>query len=117
MARVNHKRVKQLLNEHRSKITDRQFLPPGSLLVILKILPLPKPSVIITIAEFMSRSIGARRISTVPAPMTRISKSMQDTRLSQRFAAEITAMRSFRVYSHMSWVMYSILIFWQNKRT
>ncbi len=25
MARVNHKRVKQLLNEHRSKITDRQF--------------------------------------------------------------------------------------------
>ena len=25
MARVNHKRVKQLLNEHRSKITDKQF--------------------------------------------------------------------------------------------
>lgn len=25
MARVSHKRVKQLLNEHRSKITDRQF--------------------------------------------------------------------------------------------
>ena len=25
MARVNHKRVKQLLNEKRSKITDRQF--------------------------------------------------------------------------------------------
>ena len=25
MARVNHKRVKQLLNENRSKITDRQF--------------------------------------------------------------------------------------------
>ena len=26
MARVNHKRVKQLLNEKRSRITDRQFL-------------------------------------------------------------------------------------------
>lgn len=25
MARVNHKRVKQLLNEKRSRITDRQF--------------------------------------------------------------------------------------------
>ena len=25
MARVSHKRVKQLLNEHRSKITDKQF--------------------------------------------------------------------------------------------
>ena len=25
MARVNHKRVKQLLNEKRSKITDKQF--------------------------------------------------------------------------------------------
>ena len=25
MSRVNHKRVKQLLNEKRSKITDRQF--------------------------------------------------------------------------------------------
>ena len=25
MARVNHKKVKQLLNEKRSKITDRQF--------------------------------------------------------------------------------------------
>ena len=26
MARVSHKRVKQLLNEHRSKITDNAFL-------------------------------------------------------------------------------------------
>ena len=25
MAKVNHKRVRQLLNENRSKITDRQF--------------------------------------------------------------------------------------------
>ncbi len=33
MARVNHKLVKQRLNEKRSKITDRQFFSSGFLAV------------------------------------------------------------------------------------
>lgn len=37
MARVNHKLVKQRLNEQRSKISDRQFFSPVFWRDILKI--------------------------------------------------------------------------------
>ena len=50
MARVSHKRVKQLLNEKRSKITDRQFV---SLRVILKTWPWHRRGGISTTAASM----------------------------------------------------------------
>lgn len=51
MARVNHKLVKQRLNEKRSKITDKQFFPPVCWRGILRIWQQHRPDGIITTVE------------------------------------------------------------------
>lgn len=48
MARVNHKLVKQRLNEKRSKITDKQFFSSRMLAGILRIWQQHRPDGIIT---------------------------------------------------------------------
>lgn len=66
MARVSHKRVKQLLNEHRSKITDKQFFTSRILAGHYEDVAAAQSKRYRMTAVSMSTFIGIRMILTEP---------------------------------------------------
>ena len=72
MARVSHKRVKQLLNEHRSKITDKQFFTSRILAGHYEDVAAAHDGIDMT-GVSMSISTGIPTIQTLPVPITHLS--------------------------------------------
>lgn len=73
MARVSHKRVKQLLNEHRSKITDKQFFTSRILAGHYEDVAAAQTRRYRYDRVSMSISTGIPTIQTLPVPITHLS--------------------------------------------
>ena len=80
MARVNHKKVKQLLSEKRSKITDRQFFTSRILALHFEDMAMAQTCGISITAASMSISPGNQRTHRLPARTTFLYLSMQGTK-------------------------------------
>ncbi len=80
MARVNHKTVKRLMNEKRSKITDKQFFTSRILAGHFGTWQWHRQNGTIITGGFMSASTGNRKYRMRQIPISSQSASMRDTR-------------------------------------